>query len=196
MVSIAMDTTLQTYPRVRWRGNNDLPPPACVYGEVRIAQPLTFRLVVIVPPPAQTMRTAEEQFRQANDPNSGGGVGMDASSTAFGGVDDVEAGRGVRGSPPIGGAEEEEGAGTGPEGGRRRRRRGSSVMAPTILMRESSMLFRRASASFCRRLGEADGSLMNPDVTAFEVRFFAVDVRLFVFLYWGDSLLFVFREVI
>lgn len=117
------------------------------------------------------MRTAEEQFRQANDPNGGGGGGgMDVSSTAFGGVgvDDVEAGRGVTGSPPIGGAEEG-GAGTGPEGGRRRRRRGSSVMAPTILMRESSMLFRRASASFCRRLGEADGSLMNPDVTAFEV---------------------------
>ena len=43
-------------------------------------------------------------------------------------------------------------------------------MAPTILMRESSTLFRRASVSFCRRLGEADGYLGDSDLTAFEVR--------------------------
>ncbi|CAB1114266.1 unnamed protein product [Ectocarpus sp. CCAP 1310/34] len=142
-----------------------LAPLIALYALILVFLPL---LLLVTRHYARTMRTAEEQFRQANDPNGGGG-GMDASSTSFGGVDDVEAGRGVRGSPPIGGTEEEEGAGTGPEGGRRRRRRGSSVMAPTILMRESSMLFRRASASFCRRLGEADGSLMNPDVTAFEL---------------------------
>ncbi|CAM9537037.1 unnamed protein product [Ectocarpus sp. 6 AP-2014] len=144
-----------------------LAPLIALYALILVFLPL---LLLVTRHYVRTMRTAEEQFRQANDPNGGGGGGMDASSTAFGGVDDVEAGRGVRGSPPIGGAEEEgEGAGTGPEGGRRRRRRGSSVMAPTILMRESSMLFRRASASFCRRLGEADGSLMDPDVTAFEL---------------------------
>ncbi|CAM9533012.1 unnamed protein product [Ectocarpus fasciculatus] len=144
-------------------------PLIALYALILVFLPL---LLLVTRHYVRTMRTAEEQFRQANDPNGGGGGGggMDASSTAFGGVDvdDVEAGRGVTGSPPIGGAEGEEGAGTGPEGGRRRRRRGSSVMAPTILMRESSMLFRRASASFCRRLGEADGSLMNPDV-AFEL---------------------------
>ncbi len=123
------------------------------------------------------MRTAEEQFRQANDPNGGGG--MDMSSTAFAGradmgIDDSEAGGGG-----VGGLDAEAGGGgsggTGGEeggGGRRgrRRNRASSVMRPTILMRESSTLFRRASESLCRRLGEADGStLMDPDVSGFEV---------------------------
>lgn len=129
------------------------------------------------------MRTAEEHFRQANDPNGGGGGGgIDGSSTAFGGVDvgDIEAGRaaaagggrgagegGGGGPSAISGAEEEEGS----TGGRRRRRnnRGSSMMAPTILMRESSTLFRRASVSLCRRLGEADGSYLDPDVSALDV---------------------------
>lgn len=94
------------------------------------------------------MRTAEEQFRQANDPS-----GVDGSST-FAGVDEGgEAGNRF----PRTGAD-----GPLPRGG-------SAAATPTILMRESSTLFRRASVSFCRRLGEADGSLINTDIIPFEV---------------------------
>lgn len=110
------------------------------------------------------MRTAEEQFRQANDPNGGGAV-ADTEAGEGGGV-----GLGAPGESSAGpGAGD--GGGSGGTGGRRRNRggSGSSVVAPTILMRESSTLFRRASVSLCRRLGEADGSLLDPDVGAFEV---------------------------
>lgn len=106
------------------------------------------------PPEMQIMRTAEEQFRQANDPS-----GATDGGPAFGGGGGAGVAGGVDGSfapPPAA------------EGARPRRR--GSMMAPTILMRESSTLFRRASVSFCRRLGEADGSFADSDLMAFEVR--------------------------
>ncbi|CAM9125376.1 unnamed protein product, partial [Hapterophycus canaliculatus] len=137
-----------------------LAPLIALYALILVLLPL---LLLVTRHLVRTMRTAEEQFRQANDPNGGGGIG--GSSASFGGVDDSDAGRGGAGGrgSAAPGAEE--------AGGRTARRRNgsSSVMAPTILMRESSTLFRRASASFCRRLGETDGSLLDPDVNAFEV---------------------------
>lgn len=96
------------------------------------------------------MRTAEEQFRQANDPNP------------------------VTESPPFGSVSGEGRAG-GQEGfassdtGGRRRPRGRASMTPTILMRESSTLFRRASVSFCQRLGEVNNVEGEQEIISFEV---------------------------
>lgn len=108
------------------------------------------------------MHTAEEQFRQANDPNGGGGhAGGPDTETGGGGG----AGLGAAGTRESSAAGAGEGGG-GDEGGRRRNR--GRVMGPTLLMRESSTLFRRASVSLCRRLGEVDGTLLDPEVGAFE----------------------------
>lgn len=95
------------------------------------------------------------------------GMGIDDSETGGRGVEGLDAEAG-EGEGAAGGAGGQEGGG-GRRG--RRRNRASSVMRPTILLRESSTIFRRASESLCRRLGEADGSsLMDPDVSGFEVR--------------------------
>lgn len=94
------------------------------------------------------MRTAEETFRQAQDPNGVSGPGV---STA-----------GVFPQPAP--------AGSIPD---------TSVRAtPTILMREGSTLFRRASVSFCRRLGAADGMLLESDIMSLQVsRFCRVTLK-------------------
>lgn len=96
------------------------------------------------------MRTAEEQFRQANDPNPV------TETPAFGSVS---------GEGGAGGQE-----GFAPSGARgHRRARGRASMTPTILMRESSTLFRRASVSFCQRLGEANSVEGEQEIISFEV---------------------------
>lgn len=96
------------------------------------------------------MRTAEHEFRQANDPN---GVTRDNSFNGANGPD----GSGSSGYP------QDQGAGTGSG------RSGAFSGRPTILFRESSTLFRRASVSFCRRLGEADGALLETDIMSLQV---------------------------
>lgn len=98
----------------------------------------------------QTMRTAEQQFRQANDPNGGTG------NARFGGSNDPDA----SGSRSRMGADEA-GAGNGQSR--------AFPGRPTILFRESSTLFRRASVSFCRRLGEADSALLETDIMSLQV---------------------------
>lgn len=105
------------------------------------------------------MRTAEETFRQANDPNGEAtgnstlGGGIDGSASTSGAFSEQAGGAGV----VVGG---ENSAGAGPA---------LESSAPTILFRESSTLFRRASVSFCRRLGEADGSLLETDIMSLQV---------------------------
>ncbi|CAN0006190.1 unnamed protein product, partial [Discosporangium mesarthrocarpum] len=95
----------------------------------------------------QAMTTAQEEFQQANDP-SGGGGGGGGGAGGQGGRARSGSGAGVGLGPPI---------------------LMGVVTAPTILMRESSTLFRRASASFCRRLGEADGALLETDIISVQV---------------------------
>ncbi|CAM9708262.1 unnamed protein product, partial [Laminaria digitata] len=124
-----------------------LAPLIALYALILVFLPL---LLLITRHYVRTMRTAEEQFRQANDPSGAtdGGPGFGG-----GGEAGVAGGNGGFAPPPAA------------EGARPRRR---AMMAPTLLMRESSTLFRRASVSFCRRLGEADGSLADSDIMAFE----------------------------
>ncbi|CAN0412231.1 unnamed protein product [Pylaiella littoralis] len=156
-----------------------LAPLIALYALILVFLPL---LLLVTRHYVATMRTAEEHFRQANDPNGGGGGGggADGSSRSFG-VDvdnddddaDAAGGRSAGGDGEVAGGGSSAIPGPGEGGGAERRRlrnnRGSSVMAPTILMRESSTLFRRASESLCRRLGEADGSYLDPDVSAFDL---------------------------
>lgn len=104
-----------------------------------------FPTLPSIPPSykCQTMRTVEETFRQAHDPN---GVNGPEVSTA-GVFPEAAPAATTRNAVPV-------------------------RATPTILMRESSTLFRRASVSFCRRLGEADGHVLESDLMSLQVSVF------------------------
>ncbi|CAM9674448.1 unnamed protein product, partial [Sphacelaria rigidula] len=117
-------------------GNEDFPartilaPLIALYAMILVFLPV---LLLITRHYVRTMRTVEETFRQAHDPN---GVNGPEVSTA----------------------------GVFPEAAPAAARRNASARpTPTILMRESSTLFRRASVSFVRRLGEADRHLVESE---------------------------------